>query len=273
MLEIKVLKDYAEVKYQNNNGSKQTKVIAISDIPALFDTKILFDSGILPLFGEENVYGVQRIIQKDSSYIMVIQALNPFVNTLHNDSFSVNDDHRSSWGIKDNKAKSKDVITKISVSGEYSDSAYCYKNIYMPNLLMVIHFKMQSGKYRAVNSGLLCYQDAFITDQTQLYEFPFANTYKGSTYGSICWGNMNPQVDSISQSVGLLHMFLGGIMNNDLYQRVKLTNGYEFNRANELLAYLAVRSEELDRFPYMDIQLNKEVKYGELISYINTNWK
>lgn len=273
-MEIKLFKnEYAEVKYQGSNGTKSTKVIAISDIPALFDTKILFDSGILPLFGEENAYGVQRIIQKDNSYIILIQAINPFVNTLHYDSLTISDSMKESWGIGDNEVKSKDVITKMPVNTEESRMAYCYKNIYMPNLLMSLHLKMEGGKWRAYNSGLLCFEDQFITDNTQLYEFPFANTYKSSTHGSICWGNMNPRVDNIAQSVGLLHMFLGGIMNNDLYQSVKLSNGHVFNRAHEILGYLAVRADELNRFPYRDIVLAKEVKYGELISYINTNWK
>lgn len=273
MFEIKVLKDYAEVKYQTSSGAKSTKVIAISDIPALFDTKVLFDSGILPLFGEQNAYGVQRIIQKDNSYIILIQALNPFVNTLHFDNFSINDEVKEKWGIKENTVKAKDVITRVSVDNVHQQSAFCYKNIYMPNLLMSLHLRKNGGRFQAMNSGLLCFEDAFITENTQLYEFPFANTYKGSTHGSICWGNMSPTVENIAQSVGLLHMFLGGIMNNDLYQQVKLANGHSFSRAHEILAYLAVRADELDRFPYRDFRLNTEVKYGELISYINTNWK
>lgn len=273
MLEIKVFKDYAEVKFQSGS-TKQTKVIAVSDIPGLFDTKVLFDSGILPIFGEENVYGIQRIIQKDSAITVLIQALNPFVNVLHSTNFSILEDYKKHWKIQDNKTKVKDIITSVSRSETLDrDSAYCYKNIYLPNLLMSIQLKMDGGKYSARNSGLLCFEDPFLTDQTQLYEFPLSNTYKDSTAGNICWGNINPKVDSIAQSVGIMHMFLGGVMNNDLYRTVALANGYKFQQSNELLAYLACRNEELERFPYRDVILNKEVKYGELISYLNANWK
>lgn len=267
MINIKVLKDCAEVSYKLPNSEKrQTKIIGISDIPALFDTRITFDSGPMPLFGQQNAYGVQRIIQKDSSIVVFIQCINPFVNVQHTNFTELSEGVRSDLGISHIKTKQKDITMK----GE--DNCTIYKNIHLPNLLMAVQLQKDSSGITYVNhSGLLCYQDSFVTDQTQLYRFPFSNVYKDSVYGKICWGSQSCDADSVSQSIGIIHSFLGGIMNTHLFQSFKVKN-HTFNCSSQILAYLALRSDELETFPYADFNLREVIKYNDLVNYIGQNW-
>jgi hypothetical protein len=267
MINIKVLADCAEVSYQlPNSNKKQTKIIGISDIPALFDTKISYDSDILPLFGEENAYGVQRIIQKDNQTIIFIQCLNPFVNIKHTENNELDALKRAALDISHIKTKQSDIVKR-------EGGAYVYKNIYMPNLLMMLCLKKDGrGSVTVPYSGVLCYEDTFITDQTQLYRFPFSNTYDGSTYGKICWGDQSCAVKSVAQSIGLIHSFLGGVMNVHLFTPFKIKNQM-MQCSSQVLAYLSLRSEELKAFPYSDFNLKKEIKYKELVNFVGQNWK
>lgn len=267
MINIKVLKDCAEVSYEMpGTKKKQTKIIGISDIPGLFDTKVLFDSDILPLFGTENAYGVQRIIQKDNQIIVLIQAINPFINILHTNQTDLNAQTRERLGIPHIKTKFADYTKKHT-------DGICYKNIYLPNLLMSIQLKKDSREgWKLHNTGLLCYRDQFITDNTALYKFPFSNIYRDGVHGGICWGDMRPTANSLAQSVGVIHTFLGGTMNTHLFEPFKAKE-YTFNCSSEVLAYLALRSEELSAFPYDDIKMKEVVKYNDLIAYLTQNWK
>ena len=267
MINIKVLKDCAEVSYEIPGRKKQIKVIGISDIPGLFDSKILFDSGMLPVFGTENSYGIQRIIQKDNQMIVFVQGINPFVNMLHTECSDLDENARELLGIGSIKTAFSEYTKK------HEEGATCYKNVYLPNLLMSVQLKKDSKDcWKVHNTGLLCYKDHFISDQTQLYKFPFSNIYRGSTYGSICWGSENPVASSAGQAVALIHSFLGAIMNTHLFDPIKI-KGYEIQCSSELLAYLSLRSEDINCFPYEDINLSKVIKYNDLISYLNQNWK
>lgn len=271
MINIKVLSEFAEVTYNLPNSEKrQTKIMGLSEIPALFDTKISFDSGILPLFGKENAYGIQRIIQRDQDYTVLVQAINPYVNTLHEDKTKFEKDKLTKLGIAHFPIEYQDDVIYYRDESE----AYCHESIYYPNLLLSLHLKKDSkGMMRIDKSGLLAYKDGFITDDTQLYAFPFSNTHNGSTYGQICWGHQSaPRITGLAQSVGIIHSFLGAIMNRDLYQPLTV-HGQTLQTSSELLTYMAIRSSELSRFPYEDISLTKVIKYRDLVSYVNQNWK
>ena len=268
MINIKVLKDCAEVSYNLPGSSKkQIKVVSISDIPNLFDTKITFDSDAMPIFGNENAYGIHRIIQKDNQIIALVQCLNPFLNILHTNFTDLTEKQREDAGIGHIKKKAEDyLITK-------DDGSACYKDVYFPNLLMSIQLKSDGvDGWRVSNSGVLCFKEQFITKETQLYRFPFSNIYRGSTYGSICWGNEIPIANNLAQSVSLIHSFLGAVMNTHLFEPFYVKN-FEFKCSSEFLSYLSLRSEELESFPYKDVPLQKIIKYQDLINYLTQNWK
>jgi len=266
MINIKVLSNCAEVSYQLPNSTKrQTKIIGISDIPNLFDTKISYDSGNLPLFAQQNAYGIQRIIQRDSQTIAFVQCINPYVNVLHTNKTTLDETARDLMGIKHITTKDTEVIKK---AGEYT----CYHNIHLPNLLLAVSIKRDGKGFHMSNSGLLCYKEGFITDQTQLYVFPFSNTYKDSSYGQICWGDQRVTITDVSQAVGVIHTFLGAAMNHHLYESKKI-NGFKTSCSSQILAYLALRSKEIEHFPYEAIDLKPIIKYADLVSYITTNWK
>ena len=133
MIEIKILEDYAEISYKESGNKTVKRIVGVSEIPNLFDTKISFDSGILPVFGKQNAYGVQRIIQRDNSYIILVQGINPFLNVLHTTKsvLSIND-LKNAGVSKPAEYKEEDIVVR-------KDNVYCYKNIYSPNLLMSIH--------------------------------------------------------------------------------------------------------------------------------------
>lgn len=268
MINIKVLSNCAEVSYQLPNSTKrQTKVIGISDIPALFDTKISYDSGLLPMFGESNSFAIQRIIQKDNLTFALIQCLNPYINILHTNYVELTTDQKKALKISDLKTVHKDVIKKTG------DGYTCYSNIHLPNLLFAIGLKKDTrGQTSMFKSGLLCYKEGFITENTQLYTFPFSNTHKESSYGEICWGDVRPNVNQVSQAVGVAHLFLGNGMNHHLYNRLKIKD-MQMDCSSQILAYLALRSSELNSFPYQDIPLTPNIKYTELVNYLNQNWK
>jgi hypothetical protein len=268
MINIKVLKDCAEVSYQlPNSTKKQTKIIGISDIPGLFDTKISFDSGILPLFGTENAYGVQRIIQKDNQTLVFIQAINPFVNVMHTVNSELTATARTSLGISHIKTKHSEITSKSP------EGFTIYKNIYFPNLLMMLNLtKDGRGNMMVKDSGLLCYKEAFLTDNTQLYRFPFSNTHKDSTCGKICWGSQSAQANSLAQSIGVIHSFLGAVMNHHLFDSFKIKD-FSAVCSSQVLAYLALRAPEITSFPHADFNLKKVIKYNDLVNYIGQNWK
>lgn len=274
-INIKVLKDYAEVTY-SHASKKQTKVISLSDIPALFDTKVSFDSGPLPLFGSVNAFGIQRIIQKDSQYTVMVQALNPYVNQLQ-------ESLASETTIKDKfkkmdiplKKKLDSVVEEKMIDEDDDYMAYCYKDIYYPNLLMTLHLKEQKdGKLQVVRSGILGFSDPFITDTTQLYDLPFANTSSKDMIGAICWGDMRlPHLDGLAGTIGLIHMFLGGVMNNDLFGQVPGKNNTRFDNAPDVLGFLALRSESISHFPYDEILMVKNTRYSDLVAYTQQNFR
>lgn len=273
MINIKVLKDCAEVSYALPNTTKrQTKIIGISEIPALFDTKISYDSGNLALFAQHNAYGIQRIIQRDNQTLVFVQCINPFVNILHTNKAELSTATKEAMGIAKHEAKIKDVIT----SSEYTSDgrkATTYHNVHLPNMLYAISIKQNgNGQYSKTHDGLLCYKENFISDNTQLYHFPLSNTYKNSACGQICWGNVSNRVDNPSQAVGAITSFLGGIMNTHLYESINI-NGHRTICSSEVLAYLALRSKEIESFPHDAIKLRPNIKYGELVSYVTQNWK
>lgn len=272
MINIKVLANHGEVTY-THNGKKQVKIVALSDIPSLFDTKISFDSGILPIFGETNAYGIQRIVRRDNSYIVMIQAINPFLNTLNNYNCGSEVINKKLKALKITPSvKFEDVVKTRSLGDQ--GSAYCYNNVYYPNLLMCLNLRESNGKLTINNSGVVAFKDAFITDTTELYNFPFSNTYKGTIFGQICWGSLGtPRLDSLAQSVGVLHTFLGGVMNRDLFQPLTITGGETLGSSNEVLGYLAMRSPEINSFPYNEINLIKTTTYKDLVAYTQQNWK
>lgn len=269
MINIKVLKDYAEVSYQQSGSAKLiTKIIGVSEIPGLFETKITYDSGILPVFGQQNAYGIQRIIQRDQSTIVLIQAINPFANVRHTEYSPLNEDQREALGIGHIKTLSEDVIQDEE---EYA----IYKNIYFPNLLMSLHLKKDKhGNLHVGGSGLLGFKDSFVTDETQLYDLPYSNLYRGGSHGGICWGNQSLAINSVAQSVGILHNFLGATMNKDLFDEFDI-HDYEVGCSSKMLAYLALRANagEITSFPHDDIQLEPLIKYKGLIAYLTEQWK
>jgi hypothetical protein len=267
MIEIKVLKDYAEVAYQQPGTSKYVKkIIGVSEIPALFETKITYDSGILPVFGQQNAYGVQRIIQKDNALIVLVQAINPYVNVLHTEKATLSEEDRNSLGISHIKTLNNEII-------ESKNGHNCYKNIYFPNLLMSLFLKKDRyGKFSVANSGILGFQDPFITENTQLYDLPYSNIYRGGSHGGICWGDQRLEIENLAQSVSAIHTFLGGVMNTHLFSPFNIKD-FEVDCSSEMLAYLSLRAPELSRFPYEDIQLSPLIKYKGLIAYLNENWK
>jgi hypothetical protein len=269
MIEIKVLKDYAEVAYQQPGSNKQVrKIVNVSDIPALFETKVTYDSGILPLFGQQNAYGIQRIIQKDNSIIVLVQAINPYVNILHTQDSELDTGTRIDLGIGHITIPHSDIV-------EYKGDYTCYKNVYFPNLLMSLHLQKNSqGRFQLGGSGLLGFKDPFLTDETDLYDIPFSNTHKGGSHGGICWGDERVVIDSLSQSVGVIHRFLGSVMNDHLFEEFMLKD-WELQCSSELLAYLALRSAEgeITSFPWNDLDLQPLIKYKGLIAYLNQYWK
>lgn len=268
MINIKVLKDCAEVSYNLPGSSKkQVKVMAISDVSNLFDTKITFDSDALPIFGNENAYGIHRIIQKDNQIFAFVQCLNPFINVLHTNFSDLTEKQREDAGISHITKKAEEYITPKE------DGSYCYKSIYFPNLLMSIQLKSDGvDRWSVYNSGVLCFKEQFITKETQLYRFPFSNIYKGSTYGSICWGNETPIANNLAQSVSLIHSFLGAVMNTHLFEPFYIKN-FQFKCSSEFLSYLSLRSDEIDSFPYKEVPLQKVIQYQDLINYLTQNWK
>jgi hypothetical protein len=50
-------------------------------------------------------------------------------------------------------------------------------------------------------------------------------------------------------------------------------NDFEIECSSQLLAYLSLRSDEINSFPYKEIQLKHVVKYEDLINYLTQNWK
>lgn len=267
MINIKVLKDFAEVSYQQTGSAKQiTKIIGVSEIPALFETRITYDSGILPVFGPVNAYGIQRIIQKDGSLIVLVQAINPFINVLHTENRWLNDEEKEDLNISHLSGTMSQSVT------DHGDN-YLYKNIYFPNLLMSIHLKKQrNGNFAMCKSGILCFEDAFVSEATQLYDFPFSNIYSGSTFGGICWGDQEVRIESLAQCVSGLQTFLGSTMNTHLFNPIDIGD-HEFGCSSQILAYLALRSSELSRFPYDSFHLAPRIKYKGLINYLNEQWK
>lgn len=267
MINIKVLKDFAEVSYQiSGSQKKETKIVGLSEIPLLFDTKISFDSGILPLFGNENALGIQRLVQRDNYYYVLVQGINPFLNTRHVAGNVFTD--------KDLKNFKLNHIENTDLLISKKDDVYEYKNVYYPNLLMSLMLKKETkGTLKIEKSGILAYSDHFISEDTQLYEFPFSNTHSGSVYGQICWGGQGtPQLGSLAQSVAIMQSFLGSTMNHDLYKKAYV-NGHALETSSDLLTYLSLKSSELSAFPYKDIEMKKIIKYNDLMSYLNQNWK
>lgn len=268
MINIKVLSDCAEVTYHKaGTDKKQTKLIGISEIPGLFDTKISYDSGNLALFGKENAFGIQRILRRDSQTIAFIQGINPYMDIYHNRMAVFEKSTREKLGIDHLPYDEEKGICE-----EINQNKYLYRNVRFPNLLMVLSLKEQGGRVSVARSGLLAYEDMYINDETQLYDFPFSNTYKGDSTGNICWGGHRVNLDQTSQAVGVMHTFLGGIMNHHLFNPFKIKD-QNINCSSMLLGYLSVRAEELERFPYEDIPLKKNIQYKNLVNFVRQNWK
>ena len=266
MVEIKVLNNFAEVSYKQNQKVIK-KLVGISEIPALFDVKTVFDSGIMPVFGTQNAFGVQRIIQNDTGLIILVQAMNPFANVKHTEYRTLSEGQKEKLGISH---ISLDPDSYVKDEDDYA----VYKNVYFPNLLMSLHLKQGTNGYTLGSSGILGFKEAFITDQTQLYDLPYSNLYRNGTHGGICWGSTELKIQSIAQSVSAIHSFLGSTMNTDLFDSFDI-NDMEIECSSQLLAYLAMRGTagELMSFPYDEIHLEPLIKYNGLISYLKGQWK
>lgn len=267
MIEIKLLKDCAEVTYKETDSKVVRKIVSLSDIPALFETKINYDSGILPLLGKQNAYGIQRIIQRDSGIIVLVQAINPYVNVRHTELAHFSKSMKENLGIGENPILENEVIKE---NGDH----YIYEGVYFPNLLMSLHLKPKNGKLAVYSSGILGFKDYFITEDTQLYDLPYSNCYRGGSHGGICWGNTPLEITSVAQAIGGIQAFLGSIMNTDLFDEFSI-HDQTIHCSSELMLYLALRARagEINSFPHDDVVLEPLITYGNLIAFLNQTWK
>lgn len=77
-------------------------------------------------------------------------------------------------------------------------------------------FKFTCKEGRVVTTGCYAAKDEVLTDQSELFHYPFSNVYED---GHICWGrNEIPKIECLADIDKLVNIFYGAPSNNDLWR-------------------------------------------------------
>lgn len=233
-ISIDLERNHAIVRAFKRGGSMTSKVTDIGGVMRLFKDQTEHDTGDMPIIGE-NCVGIRRIYQRGNRGVVLVNGVN----------------------------LTRDIY--------YTRNERTYRNIKLPSLLMAIKFQKDGNRYRINDTYLFAHSNIITGERDTLYVPPFGNVYDDSTC-RICWGSAQPnRLDSLSQTVGVLDLFIGSGFNNDLFRDSLFRHpDYEaVGDVGELLNFLENREEE--RFPYDDVTLSRKMSYGELINYFQNN--
>lgn len=110
---------------------------------------------------------------------------------------------------------------KITVAIEYDEPFadviyYNTKYAKVPQPRMVFVFVLSQGIIRESYLACASRKELFITDNTPLYRYPYANV---DASGRICFGaNVLPRIKNLTHLSGLPHYFVSCPMNDDWYE-------------------------------------------------------
>jgi hypothetical protein len=194
------------------------------------------DTGLLPLYGNSYI-GIRRYMQFKDTHLVFVEA---------------------SAGKR--KAKYD------SGNNDEDPSDYIIPH---PYLLMAIKLKETGdGTFKVAITRLFAMKTPLISDDAQLYKYPYGNVYTSSS-GKICWGGYQRQVDrsrysNIMQSGELVNLFLNTGYNDDLFHREALPIR-DVNSFRDVYSHM----ESKDEYPYET--LTETIKLNELISLLKNN--
>jgi len=98
---------------------------------------------------------------------------------------------------------------KGNIDFQYFDQTF--PSVGHPRLL----FKVQVADNTVVTTYVVAVKDTVITDETEIYEYPFSNVFHR---GRVCWGQTKlPRFDSTAYLKSLPDIFLSSPCNNDNY--------------------------------------------------------
>ena len=233
-ISIDLERNHAIVKAFKRGGSMTSKVTDIGGVMRLFKDQTEHDTGDLPIIGE-NCVGIRRIYQRGNRGVVLVNGVN----------------------------LTRDIY--------YNRNDTTYQRIKLPSLLMAIKYQKDGNRFRVNDCYLFAHNNIITGDRDNLYVPPFGNIYDDSTC-RICWGSAAPgQLDSLSQAVGVLDLFIGSGFNNDLFSN-RFFQHPEYQSegdVGQLLEFLQNQSGE--RFPYEDVRMTRKMSYGELINYFQNN--
>lgn len=212
-------------------GKTQTKIIATSDMPGIFNQRSVHDTGPLGLLGK-NVIGVHRVIERGNKVFV-------FVN-------------------------GQELIRNIT---GYQRS---FREVKLPGMLMVVALEKEGSSYSVdlYECRIFSYESILYGDNKQLLYFPpFGNVFENS---KICWGSVPFEENAgYSKQVApsLLELFVGSGFNNHIFQNSMPTiNGNTPRDSDAVFNHIVTNGA--NGFPYGDIKMKKKMTYGELISLI-----
>jgi len=128
---------------------------------------------------------------------------------------------------------------------DYYETIY---NIPLPRLL----FAFRVYKNILTGGGVVAVKDHTITEETELFCYPFSN----ASHGHICWGNATPQIKTLYQLSGLPEMFLAIPNSNHSYGNNE--SGLEYRPFLEKLS----KEKTFDN----DVLKDEEMTYGEWVA-------
>jgi hypothetical protein len=237
-----VLQDgYAEISYEDN-GITKNKVVDVDDLHTVFKDNVDYDSGDLGIWGT-NVMGIKRLISRGDKHWVIVEAINPLVTTTLGNT--------------------------------------THKDVPYPSLLMGVSLIKEGTRFRVDTNKtfILAHQNMITNSNDNLYDFPFSNVWQ-DTMGRICWGNISlPKLDSFAQSIGIMQIFLQGVMNTDLVKLGNLNPSGDMkpiiqasrSDVSQILGNMFKELIKIKAFPYQEVGLRKKNTYGDLIRYCKQN--
>lgn len=239
-VDISMEKNHATIKTYAKDGKIDTKVTDLGSVMRVFKDTNEFDSGDLPIIGE-NAIGIRRVYHRGNRGVILVNG----VNLIRDLKYGYHDD---------------------------DDESRTFRKMHLPGLLLAVRFENKGGYYNILQSHMFAHKHNLLTEKDQLYIPPLGNIY-GRNNCKICWGSAGlKRIDNLGQTLGMMEMFVSSHFNADLFRREWCASSkYNNDNLRNFLRDVHKDGEELGRYPYEHVRMARYGTYAELMSYLQTN--
>ena len=214
---------YAEVLVRGQTNER--KIVRTGDLKHLFLSEAGFDTGILPVFGQ-NAMGIKQIITKGNVWTVVIDCVN--------------------------------------IKRDINFGSLSLKSVPFPDMLFVLTVEVDSNSFKVIDERCYCHIEPIIKEETMLYLFPFGNIFSDQRICWGDYSKIG-KVKNLNQLIGIPELFLSSGFNSHIYSALKTEAPIDASSVGNFFKTLEEYSKETSAgFPYHLVPLKENKEYGKI---------